>query len=93
MQAQKAALPPTYWLIHRGISQNGWFRMENPMKMNDFRVPLFWKTPYVISHNPIIGHNPYLKKNTWDYTTTSSEPAVENFQSRMDVEVLAGAIG
>ena len=27
-----------------GVPQNGWFRMENPIKMDDLEVPLFSET-------------------------------------------------
>jgi len=42
-----------------GVPKNGWFRMENLIKMYDLGVPLFFETPMSFKKRP------YLPGSLW----------------------------
>ena len=56
----KGLSPQEMWVFpKKGVSQNGWFIMENPIKMDDSGVPLFLETPMFVGSNtdPHVRHD------------------------------------
>ena len=47
-----------------GVPQNGWFTMENLIKIDDLEVPLFLETP-ISELEGILKSPPWKKQNKW----------------------------
>ena len=67
---------PIIWVFPKiGVPQNGWFMMENPIRMDDLRVPLFSETSISLSfHTATLPKSscciPYL---AWKFPSVSSD--------------------
>ena len=48
-----------WWFPKLGVPQNGWFLMENPIKLDDLGVPHFRKPPNRTVNNHFTGIFPY----------------------------------
>ena len=50
-ESRECFLEPTTWGFPKIVPQNGWFIMENPIKLGDLGVPLFSETSTLTSLN------------------------------------------
>ena len=63
--------PQYIWMFPKiGVPQNGWFIMENPIRMDDLGVPLFLKTP-IWTHDVLYPKNPDPSRIEQDFAASN----------------------